>query len=124
MDLTEVDRIAAMVDRWGERFTERIYTEGERAYAQGRANMAQHLAARFAAKEAVLKALCVPPGLSWHEIEVVGGGGEPPRLVLRGAARAAADALGVVRLHLTLTHTREVAGAVVVAEADPPAGRG
>ncbi|HLU64634.1 MAG TPA: holo-ACP synthase [Kofleriaceae bacterium] len=117
LDLTEVDRIAAMLERWGERFTRRIFTEGERAYARGRANAAMHLAARFAAKEAALKALCVPPGLSWHEIEVVGGGNEPPLLVLHGRALAAADKLGVVRLHLTLTHTRDVAGAVVVAEA-------
>jgi holo-[acyl-carrier protein] synthase len=117
MDLTEVDRIAVMVERWGERFLGRIYTDGERRYAQGRATPALHMAARFAAKEATLKALGVPPGLSWHELEVVGGGGEPPRLVLTGRAREAADALGVVRLHLTLTHTREVAGAVVVAEA-------
>ena len=117
MDLTEVPRIASMVERWGARFTGRVFTEGEREYALSRANSATHLAARFAAKEAALKALCVPPGLSWHEIEVVGGGHEPPLLVLRGRALAAADKLGVVRMHLTLTHTAEVAGAVVVAEA-------
>jgi holo-[acyl-carrier protein] synthase len=117
MDLTEVERIAGMVARWGESFTRRVYTEGERAYALGRANAAMHLAARFAAKEATLKALGVPSGLSWHEMEVVGGGSEPPLLVLRGQALAAADKLGVVRMHLTLTHTRDVAGAVVIAEA-------
>jgi len=117
MDLTEVDRIAGMVARWGDSFTHRIYTDGERAYSLGRANVAMHLAARFAAKEATLKALGVPSGLSWHEIEVVGGGNEAPLLVLRGQALAAADRLGVVRMHLTLTHTRDVAGAVVIAEA-------
>jgi len=117
MDLTEVDRIAGMVARWGDSFTHRIYTDGERAYALGRANSAMHLAARFAAKEATLKALGVPSGLSWHEMEVVGGGREAPLLVLRGQALAAADKLGVVRMHLTLTHTRDVAGAVVIAEA-------
>jgi holo-[acyl-carrier protein] synthase len=117
IDLTEVHRIAAMVERWGERFTRRVFTEGERAYAQSRANSASHFAARFAAKEATLKALGVPPGLSWHEIEVVGGGREPPLLVLRGAALAAADRLGTVRMHLSLTHTADVAAAVVVAEA-------
>jgi holo-[acyl-carrier protein] synthase len=117
LDLTEVARIASMVARWGERFTHRVFTEGERRYALARANAALHLAARFAAKEAVLKALSVPSGLSWHEIEVVGGGTEPPLLVLRGRALAAADKLGVARMHLSLTHTAEVAGAVVVAEA-------
>lgn len=118
IDLTEVRRIAAMVERWGERFTRRIFTEGEREYAHSRANTAAHLAARFAAKEACLKALGVPPGLSWHEIEVVGGGREPPLLVLRGHALAAADKLGMVRMHLSLTHTADVAAAVVVAEAE------
>ena len=117
MDLTEVERIAAMVKRWGDTFTHRIYTEGEREYSLSRANASMHLAARFAAKEATLKALGVPDGLSWHEMEVVGGGREAPLLVLRGQALAAADKLGVVRMHLTLTHTKELAGAVVIAEA-------
>jgi holo-[acyl-carrier protein] synthase len=90
IDLTEVQRIARMVERWGERFTRRVFTDGEREYAHNRSNPASHLAARFAAKEATLKALAVPPGLSWHEIEVVGGGSEPPLLVLRGHALAAA----------------------------------
>jgi holo-[acyl-carrier protein] synthase len=118
IDLTEVPRIARMVERWGENFTGRIFTEGERAYASGRANAALHFAARFAAKEATLKALAVPSGLSWHEMEVVGGGNEPPLLVLRGKALEAADRMGVVRMHLTLTHTADVAGAVVIAEAE------
>jgi holo-[acyl-carrier protein] synthase len=118
IDLTEVHRIAAMVERWGERFTRRIFTDGEREYALSRANSASHLAARFAAKEATLKALGVPPGLSWHEIEVVGGGRDAPLLVLRGQALAAADKLGTVRMHLSLTHTADVAAAVVVAEAE------
>ena len=117
LDLTEVDRIARLVERWGERFTRRIYTAGEREYSLKRAHAAAHLAARFAAKEATLKALCVPRGLSWHEIEVVGGGTEPPLLVLRGRALAAADELGVARMHLTLTHTADTAAAVVIAEA-------
>ncbi len=118
IDLAEVPRIASMVKRWGDRFTRRVFTDGERAYAFSRGNAASHLAARFAAKEATLKALGVPPGLSWHEIEVVGGGSEPPLLVLRGEALAAANRLGTVRMHLTLTHTADVAAAMVVAEAE------
>jgi holo-[acyl-carrier protein] synthase len=118
IDLAEVPRIANMVKRWGDRFTRRVFTDGEREYALSRGNAASHLAARFAAKEATLKALGVPPGLSWHEIEVVGGGNEPPLLVLRGQALAAANRLGTVRMHLTLTHTADVAAAMVVAEAE------
>jgi holo-[acyl-carrier protein] synthase len=116
IDLCEVPRIARMIERWGARFTEKIFTPGERAYADARGTAPAHYAARFAAKEALLKALGVPPGLSWHELEVVGGGKAAPRMVLTGEARAAADRLGVVRLHLTLTHSVDVAAAVIVAE--------
>jgi len=122
LDLEEVARIAAMIERWGERFTARVFTADERAFAAARADAAQHLAARFAAKEATLKALGVPAGLSWHELEVTGGGRQPPRLALRGRAEEAARARGVTRLHLTLTHAAGVAAAVVIAEGDPRAG--
>jgi holo-[acyl-carrier protein] synthase len=116
LDLADVARIADMVERWGERFTRKLFTAGERSFASERANSAQHFAARFAAKEATLKALGVPRGLSWHEMEVVGGGRARPRLVLTGEALRAAEALGVVRLHLTLTHADTIAAAVVIAE--------
>ncbi|RMH41634.1 MAG: holo-ACP synthase [Deltaproteobacteria bacterium] len=118
LDVAEIPRIAGLIDRWGDRFVHKLFTPGERAYSDARAHRASHYAARFAAKEAALKALGVPPGLRWHELEVVKEAGRPPRLVLAGAARAAADALGVVAVHLTLTHAAGVAAAVVVAEAD------
>jgi holo-[acyl-carrier protein] synthase len=121
LDLTEVARIGAMLERWGERFTRKVFTDGERGYALARANTACHLAARYAAKEALLKALAVPEGISWREIEVVGGGREQPQLRLHGRARRAADNLGVIGLYLTLTHTSEVAAAVVVAVGGPRA---
>ncbi len=116
LDLAEIPRIAALCEKWGERFTRKVFTDGERAFAAARASSAQHLAARFAAKEATLKALGVPRGLSWHEMEIVGGGTQPPRLVLTGEAKRAADAMGVTRLHLTITHAHPVAAAVVIAE--------
>ena len=107
LDLAEIGRIDRMTQKWGDRFTHRVFTEGEREFA-----------ARFAAKEATLKALGVPPGLSWKEMEVLGGGKQQPRMVLSGRALAAADALGVTGLHLSLTHTDDVAAAVVVATKD------
>lgn len=116
LDLEEVPRFAALLERWGERLSRRLFTEGERQYASGKGREASHYAARFAAKEATLKALSVPSGLSWHEMEVVGGGRRPPRIVLRGRALEAARALGVEHLHLTLTHTDAIAAAVVIAE--------
>ena len=115
-DLCEIDRIEAAVEKWGARFTERVFTEGERAYAMGKLSRAQHLAARFAVKEATLKALGVPPGLSWKEMEVVGGGKIAPRLQLSGRAKAAAEALRIETFHITITHAGNYASAVVIAE--------
>ena len=74
MDVCEIDRIEHMVERWGARFTEKLFTDGEREYAASKVKSGQHYAARFAVKEATLKALSVPKGLSWKEMEVVGGG--------------------------------------------------
>ena len=116
LDLTEIPRIERMLERWGDRFRHKLFTAAERAYADERAFPASHYAARFAAKEATLKALAVPAGLRWHEIEVVKESGRPPRLVLRGAALAAARSLGVATVHLTLTHAADMAGAVAIAE--------
>lgn len=118
IDLAEVDRIAAALARWGERFAARVFTPGERATCRARGDGAAHYAARFAAKEAAFKALGGPRGVSWLDLEVVPapGGDRAPSLALHGAAVAAASALGVVRLHLSLTHTQGVAAAVVIAE--------
>lgn len=116
IDLVEISRIAESIARWGGRFEKKLFTERERAYCNGRAHQAQHFAARFAAKEATLKALRVPPGLSWHEMEVEAGGKAPPRLVLSGVAAQAAAKLGVRETHLSLTHAADLAAAVVVLE--------
>lgn len=116
LDLCEISRIEAMVSRWGARFTERIFTKTEREYAMAKVESAQHFAARFAVKEATLKALCVPRGLSWKEMEVRGGGGQPPTLHLNGRAKEAADALGITQFHVTISHANDMAVAVVIAE--------
>jgi holo-[acyl-carrier protein] synthase len=115
-DLCEIDRIESMVEKWGARFTERVFTEGERAYSMAKVSRAQHLAARFAVKEATLKALGVPAGLSWKEMEVVGGGKQKPRLELSGKAAEAAQALSIDSFHITITHAGNYASAVVIAE--------
>ena len=117
LDLCEVSRVAALLDRWGERFAAKIFTPAERAYCRGRAQPAQHFAARFAAREAALKALSVPSGLQWHELEVLSTPGKGPELRLSGGAAIAAARLGVTRVHLTLSHAADVAAAVVVLEA-------
>src|SRR5262245_43162654 len=108
LDLCSVERIGALLERWGERFADKIFTPAERAYCGARAFPAQHFAARFAAREATLKALGVPRGLSWHEMEVIATPGHAPSLRLRGEAAAAASRLGVARTHLSLTHLADM----------------
>jgi holo-[acyl-carrier protein] synthase len=115
VDLCPVSRLAAALGRFPGRFAERVFTPAERAYCEGRARPAQHFAARFAAKEAALKALGAPRGLSWQELEVASDGGAP-RLLLRGPAEEAAARLGARRSHLSLTHAGDAAVAVVVLE--------
>jgi holo-[acyl-carrier protein] synthase len=93
----------------------RLFTDAERGAGAGRP--AASLAARFAAKEALAKALGAPAGLGWHDAEVVSEGSGRPRLVLRGSVEQVATAQGVGRVHVSLTHDAGVASAVVVLEA-------
>lgn len=114
-DLVEIERIRAALarPRTGERFRRRVFTPVEIAFCERRRNAAESYAARFAAKEATIKALGQSCG--WLEIEVLRTDARPT-LLLHGRARERADALGVRRLHLSLTHTDTLAGAVVMAE--------
>ena len=114
VDLIEIERLERAIAR-RPRLAERVFTPAELEHARTRARPAQHLAARFAAKEAALKALGLG-GLRLHEVEVRGGGDEPPRLRLHGEAAAVAEREGV-ELSVSLTHSRELAAAVV--RADP-----
>jgi holo-[acyl-carrier protein] synthase len=116
IDLVAISRIETILGRFGARFEAKVFTDGEREACRGRGRPAQHFAARFAAKEAALKALGVPPDLRWHELEVVASSKGAPSLVFSGEARAAADRIGATRLHLTLTHAEDMAGAVVILE--------
>jgi len=113
IDLLEIDRLERALAR-RPRLAERLFTEGERAYAATRARPAMHLAARFCAKEAVAKALELR-AWSWLDVEVVGGGDEPPSVRLTGAAAKRARELGAT-VRVSLTHTGAMAAAVAVAE--------
>ncbi|HEU4657307.1 MAG TPA: holo-ACP synthase [Capillimicrobium sp.] len=106
LDLLEIDRLERAIAR-RPRLAERLFTEGERAYAAGKARPAQHLAARFCAKEAVAKALRLQ-AWSWQDIEVVSGP-DGARIALRGKLAE----LGV-DVDVSLTHTRGMAGAVAL----------
>jgi holo-[acyl-carrier protein] synthase len=118
-DIIEIARIAQSIDRYGERFVQRIFTADEIAYCRRKKSAAESFAARFAAKEAAAKALGtgISRGVSWLEIEVTREPGGRPLLALSGRAAERARELGVVRASLSLTHTREMAMAVVVMEA-------
>jgi holo-[acyl-carrier protein] synthase len=119
LDVVPISRVATMLERHGARAEQRLFTPGERADCARRAEPAQHYAARFAAKEAALKALGAPPGLKWLEIEVRTEESGRPVLYLSGAAAAAAARRGVVGQYLSLTHAGGIAAAVVVLESQP-----
>jgi len=116
VDIIEVARIAAALahPRTGERFRRRIFTPGENAYCQPRRHGAQSYAARFAAKEAAMKALGDAYG--WQEIEVIRHDSGAPSIQLHGRAAARAAELGVRRVHLSVSHIAEQAIAYVIAE--------
>jgi len=118
-DLIETKRIKESIDRYGERFLERVFTAGEIAYCmRKKKNAAESFAARFAAKEAGAKALGtgISRGVTWIELEVRREASGRPTLHLSGRAAELAKAMGVRRIQLSLTHSRELAMAVVVAE--------
>jgi holo-[acyl-carrier protein] synthase len=111
IDLIEIDRLEAALAR-RRRLSERLFSEAERAYAAEHARPAQHLAARFCAKEAVAKSLGLE-GWSFLEVEVVAG--TPPQVALSGRAAKRAQELGA-EVHVSLTHSRDFAAAVASAE--------
>ena len=115
VDIVEIPRIERVVNRYGDRFLRRIYTEGETDYSRGRA---PQLASRFAAKEAVMKALGTGiRGVRWRDIEVARQRGRPPEIVLHGTALARAEKMGIDRLAVSLSHSETYAVAFVVGEA-------
>jgi holo-[acyl-carrier protein] synthase len=115
LDATEIDRIAGSIRRYGDRFVGRVFTEGEIAYCQRKRDFAPSFAARFAAKEAAMKALGTgqSQGVFWTGIEVVRHHG-PPSLVFHGGAAERFQAMGATRSLLTLTHSKDLAIAHVM----------
>lgn len=114
-DATDIPRIAEVFDRYGERFLRRIFTDGEIAYCTRRRDPVPHLAGRFAAKEATMKALGTghSRGVLWADIEVVRAGG-PPQLRLHGEAARRAALMNVRSSLLTITHSETIAMAQVL----------
>lgn len=116
IDIIEIDRIRTAVERWGVRFLNRVWTPHEQRICRGRF---PELAARFAGKEAASKALGTGiVGLIWREIEILPDARGKPLIFLHGAARKRADLLGFNTLAISLSHSRTMACAIVVASTE------
>ncbi len=118
IDLIEIARIAELAHKHGDRFLKRVFTDGEIGYAMPKAARYQHLAGRFAAKEAVFKALGTgwAQGVSWKLVEVCPSEGGAPQVVLSGGAAARLSEMGGRRVHVSITHTEGMAAATAVIE--------
>ena len=118
IDIAEVPRIREVIERHGQRFLQRVFTEGEIQYCESKANRVERYAARFAAKEAGMKALGTGwnHGVRWRDIEVARKPGGRPTLLLHGRAAEFAAKLGTTNIALSLTHTAEQAMAQVILE--------
>jgi holo-[acyl-carrier protein] synthase len=118
VDLAEVDRIREAIERHGRRFIDRIYTPAEIAYVERKANRYERYAARFAAKEAGMKAIGTgwKRGVRWQDFEVKNLPSGRPTLKFHGVAAKFADGLGVRNIALSITHTAVQAMAIVILE--------
>jgi holo-[acyl-carrier protein] synthase len=123
IDVVRISRMREVIERWEDRFLQRIFTAGEIAYCRSRRDPIPHFAARFAAKEAGLKALGtgLRLGIRWCELEVQRERGQAPTLVLRGRSREIGRARGGTRMLLALTHDGDYALAQAMLVADDPA---
>ncbi len=122
IDIVECLRIAQMIERHGELFITRVYTDAEIEYCTTRKAATQHYAGRWAAKEAVLKALGTGwrRGIGWRDIEIRNDRNGTPVVKLRGGARDIMERAGIKSFHISISHCRSFAVAYVVAEGDGP----
>lgn len=118
IDIAEVPRIAASIERFGGRFLRRIFTDGEMRYCDSKANRVERYAARFAAKEAAMKAIGTgwSHGVAWRDIEVIRAPGGRPTITFHRRAAEFAAKLGTKNVALSLSHTAEHAIAQVILE--------
>jgi holo-[acyl-carrier protein] synthase len=121
LDLVEIARADHMIESLGDRMYDRLFSDSEAQYIRSKPLPGQHAAVRLAAKEATFKALAgneLARKISWRDVEVVSDAQGIPSIRLHGAAEARATELGVTRIHVSLSHTHGMAGAVVVLSAD------
>lgn len=118
LDVCDIARMRKNLERYGHAFMDKVLTPAERAYCERRRDPAVPFAGRFAAKEAIIKALGAPDGLRWTDMVILPAKDAPPRFGLRRVGIEAAHRLGATRSHLTITHDAGVAAAVVILEAN------
>jgi holo-[acyl-carrier protein] synthase len=118
IDICEVERVRAAIDRFGQRFLKRIFTAAEREYCESKRNRVERYAARFAAKEAAMKAIGtgLRHGVSWQDFEVSRETGGRPTMIFRDKAAEFGTKLGTKRIALSITHTEQIAIAQVILE--------
>lgn len=118
IDIAEVPRIGQSIERFGERFLQRIFTVAEIRYCESKANRVERFAARFAAKEAAMKAIGtgMRGGVRWQDFEVGRELGGRPTMLLHGKAAQVAQLMGTKRTHLSMSHTESYAVAYVILE--------
>jgi holo-[acyl-carrier protein] synthase len=118
IDICEVARVRQAIDRFGQRFLKRVFTDAERAYCESKRNRIERYAARFAAKEAAMKAIGtgLRRGVNWQDFEVSREAGGRPTITIRGKAAEFAQKLGTKRAALSITHTKHQAMAQVILE--------
>jgi holo-[acyl-carrier protein] synthase len=121
-DITECLRIARMIERHGELFINRVYTPEEIRYCQNRRQATQHFTGRWAAKEAILKALGIVRrrGIAWRDIEIRSPAGGPPVAIVRGGVKEILQELGVAQLLVSISHCRTHAVAQAIALGKEP----
>ncbi len=118
IDLVEISRIVSAIEKHGDRFLKRLFSPEELDYCLGKAARDQHLAGRFAAKEAVFKALGTgwAEGVSWLGVEILPGIAGAPQINLSGPAKERLRSIGGQRIHISISHTDKMATAVAIVE--------
>ncbi len=118
IDICEVARVRTAIDRFGQRFLRRVFTAAEREYCESKRNRVERYAARFAAKEAAMKAIGtgLRRGVSWQDFEVSREPGGRPTMIFKGRAAEFGTKLGTKSVSLSITHTSEIAMAQVILE--------
>jgi holo-[acyl-carrier protein] synthase len=121
VDIVKIERIKTAVDKWGERFMDKVFTEDEKRYSLGKYNPYPHLAARFAYKEAVVKALGTGfrMGIKWRDIELIRNGNGKPEARLNGAVKELADKRSIRDIMVSISHDTDYAIAYVTLTCHP-----